>query len=392
MSEGKAPNRFVSIPPELLNKIYGYRFGLEDTKVTKKVYLKRPWSPRDQLTYVFPTALLRVNRRISQGAQGALYNNNLFVLIRLTNTIDDIETAVLDKSQHFPIGFVPDKRSLPSCPVIVHHRRHEMKRLDRPGSLAIVIRAFDFPKLCKILDRYGEHYEVERASYSLMALPKAGWPREQLRSLIWEPLRDLRQSIVRGCPHGGMSRAYYKIKVVEATVTFEPTNNLLVWEPESQHEDPNSEDSEAYSNDDSGHRGCPHGGMSRAYYKIKVVEATGTFEPTNDLLVWEPESQHEDPNSEDSEAYSNDDSGHRTELDCDQECLTNRGCRLDYETEDSDWSSEEKSNSREDPDSKAESYSEVHDYTSETETLEIGTLGGDEETYLGDDELGDDRS
>ncbi len=326
MSEKKAPNRFDSTPPELLDKIYGYLFGLEEAKAIKKVYSRRPLSPSDQLTYVFPTALLRVNHMISQGAQRVLYNNNLFVLIRLTNTKDDIESVVLNKSRHFPIGFVPDKRSLPPCPVLVHHRRHEGKKLDRPGSFAIVIRAFDFADLCKILDR--AHYPLERESFSLMALPKAGWPREQLRSLIWEPLRTLRESIVRGCPH------------------------------------------------------CEG---ARVYYKIKVVDATGTFEPTNKLLLWEPESQHEDCNSEDSEAYSNDGGGYRTELECDQERFTSRGRRLDYETEDYDWSSE-------DPDSKAESDIEVHSYTSETETLEMGALGGDEETYRGDDELGDDRS
>ncbi len=328
MSEEKAPNRFDSIPPELLDKIYGYLFDLEDAKVTK-VDLKYPWSPRDQLTYVLSTALLRVNRVIGQGAQRVLYNENLLVLFRLMDTRGDIETAFRKKSQRFPISFVPDERSLPPCPVIVHHRRHNPKKLDRSGSLAIVIRAFDFPELCKNLNKYLQHDEVERESYTIMALPKAGWPREDLRSLIWEPLKDLRHVISR-------------------------------W--------------------------CVHSETSRAYYKIKVVDGTGTFEPTNKLLVWEAELQHEDSNPYDSEAYSHDDGGYER----DRECLTCGGCGMDYETEDSDWSSEENSYSSEDPDSKAGSHTEVHNYTSETETLEMGTLGADEEPYLGDDERGDD--
>ena len=41
-------------------------------------------------------------------------------------------------------------------------------------------RAFDFPELCKILNRYLQHHEAERESYSLLTFPKAGWPREQL--------------------------------------------------------------------------------------------------------------------------------------------------------------------------------------------------------------------
>ena len=321
------------MPPELLDKIYGYLFDLEDAKVTK-VNPKCPWPPRDQLTYVLSTALLRVNRVIGQGAQRVLYNKNLLMGIRLMDTRGDIETAFRAKSQHFPISFVPDKRSLPPCPVIVHHRRYKAKKFDRPGSLAIVIRAFDFPELCKILKSDLQHYEVERECYSLMALPTAGWPREQLRSLIWEPLRDLQHVISQ-------------------------------W--------------------------CVHSKISRAYYKIKVVDATGTFEPTNKLLVWEAESQHEDSNFDDPEAYSHHDGGYHTELECDKECLTCRGCGMDYETEDSDWSSEENSYSRDDPDSKAESHTEVHNHASETETLRIGTLGADEEAYLGDDEGGDDN-
>ena len=329
MSAEKPPNCFDTIPPELLDKIYGYLFDLEDAKVTK-VNPKCPWPPRDQLTYVLSTALLHVNRVIGQGAQRVLYNKNLLMGIRLMDTRGDIETAFRAKSQHFPINFVPDKRSLPPCSVIVHHRRYRAKKLDRPRSLAIVIRAFDFPELCKTLKRDLQHYEDERESYSLMALPTAGWPREQLRSLIWEPLRDLRHVISQ-------------------------------W--------------------------CVHSKMSRAYYKIKVVDATGTFEPTNKSLVWEAESQHEDSNPDVPEAYSHDDGGYK----CDHECLTCRGCGMDYESEDSDWSSEEDSKSREDPDSRIELHSEVHNHTSETETLGMGTLGADEEAYLGDDELGDDQ-
>lgn len=324
MSAEKPPNRFDSIPPELLDKIYSYLFDLEDAKVTN-VKPKCPWPPRDQLTYVLSTGLLRVNRVIGQGAQRVLYNENLLMGIRLMDTRGDIETAFRAKSQHLPINFVPDKRSLPPCPVIVYHRRYKAKKLDRPGSLAIVVRAFDFPELCKILKRDLQHYEDERESYSLMALPQANWPREQLRSLIWEPLKDLRHAIFQ-------------------------------W--------------------------CVHSKMSRAYYKIKVVDATGTFEPTNKSLVWEAESQHEDSNCGDSEAYSHDDGGYK----CDHECLTCRGCGMDHETEDSDWSSEENSYSREDPDSEVGSYTEVHNHTSETEKLGMSTLGADEEAYLGDDD------
>lgn len=333
MSAAREPNRLDTMPPELLDKIYGYLFDLEDAKVTR-VNLKCPWSLRDQLTYVLSTAILRVNRVIGQGAQRVLYNNNLLVLFRLMDTRGDIETAFRDRSQRFPIIFVPDQCSLPPCPVIVHHRRYKAKKLDRHRSLAVVVRAFDFPKLCKNLNRCLQHDEVERESYSLMALPHAGWPREQLRSMIWEPVKALQHAINQ-------------------------------W--------------------------CVHSRTSRAYYKIKAVDGTGTFEHRNTSLVWEAESQQENSISDDPEAYSHDEDGYER----DRECSTCGGCGVDYETEDPNWSSEENSISGEDPDSredlnsKAESHSKIHKNTSEMETLERGILRIDEEEpYLGDDEGG----
>ena len=328
MSEARVPNRFDSIPQELLDKIYGYLFDLENAKITK-VNPKFPWPPRDELTHALSTALLRVNRRIGQGAQRLLYNKNLLVLFCLMDTRGDLETAFRDRSRRFPISFVPDERSLPPCPIIVNHRRYKAKKHDRPRTLAIVIRAFDFPKLCKNLNRFLRHDEVERDTYSLMALPEAGWPREQLRSLIWEPLRGLQHVINR-------------------------------W--------------------------CAHSKTSRPYDRIKAVDATGTFEATNILPVCETESQHEDSKLDDSEAYNHNGGGYER----DRECPTCGGCGVDYET-DSDWSSEEDSDSGEnldsgeDPGSKAEFHSEVPN-TPETETLGMGLLGADEEPYLGDDE------
>ena len=126
MSEEKALSRLELMPVELLHKIYEYlfevdhtTFDLEKTKYVKKVHLKRSWAPRNRLTYVFPVALLRVNRKISQEAHRVLYNGNLLVLIRLMNVSDDFEPAILHIIRNFPscryipIGFVPDKHSLP---------------------------------------------------------------------------------------------------------------------------------------------------------------------------------------------------------------------------------------------------------------------------------------
>ena len=336
MSEEKALTHLKSMPQEILDRIYGHLFDLEDATVTK-VNLKCPWPPREQLTYALFTAILRVDRAIGQGAKLVLYNKNLFVHFRLMDTRGDIETAFRDRSQNFPIIFLPDERSPPPCSVIVDHRRYKAKKAGRPGNLAIVISAFDFPKLCNNLNGDLQHREVETESYTLMALPEAGWPRDQLRSLIWEPLRDLRHAIFQWCVHSKISRFYYKIKVVDGTGSFEPRSKLRA---ESQHEDCKSDDPEAYNHDDSGYEG-------------------------------------------------------------DRECRTCSGCGMDDETDDSDWSSEENSNSRVDPasgedldskddsDSNAESHSEVHNHTSATEILEMCTLRADEEEpYLGDDEAG----
>lgn len=240
MSEEQRPTRLESMPPEILHKIYGHLFGvdsttfdLDKTKFVKKVQLKRSWAPRNQLTYVFPTALLRVNRKIGRGAQRVLYNDNILVLMRLMNVSDNFEPSIFyilrkfPSCRYIPIGFVPNKRFLPPCPVVVQHRCHEEKTLKRPGSLTMVVSAFDLPDLCRLLGTDLMHYDVQKQSYALMALPKAGWPHEQLRALIWEPLSNLRQPIPWGCVRDGREVTYYKIKVVDATGIFEPTDRLL---------------------------------------------------------------------------------------------------------------------------------------------------------------------
>lgn len=347
MSEEKALTRLDSMPVELLHKIYGYlfevdntRFDFEKTKFVKKVHLKRSWAPRNQLKYVFPVALLLVNRRINQGAQRVLYNDNLLVLIRLMRVSDDFEPAILYITRKFPgcryipIGFVPDKRSLPPCPVVIQHHYHEVEKLKRPGSLAMVVSAFDLPDLCRLLGREPMHYDVQRQFYSLMALPKAGWPHEQLRTLIWGPLSNLRQSIAWGCVRD---------------------------EPEAK------------------------------YYKIKVVEATGIFEPTNRLLEWVAEPRHCSSKSRDYEEHIPTNDGYRTEFSCDHTCLTSGGCPNEYDTDNADWKSQS-SYSEPDIDSDAEMEGQLRNYNPWMEIGVTNTLAYKEPNYLGDDELSDDNS
>ena len=331
MCEEIVRNRFDLVPQELLDKIYGYLFDLDDAKVTK-LSQELPFIPRKRLTYVLSTALLRVSRAISLRAQRALYEQDLLMLVHFENKRADVKIAVLNKAQHFPVNFVPDERSLPPCPIIVHHRRYKGKRPDRPGSIAIVIRAFDFPELCTTLKKDLQHFEEELETYSLIVLPKAGWRREQLRSLIWEPLKYLRHVVNR-------------------------------W--------------------------CSHSEFSRPYYMIKAVDTTGIFEPTYKMLEYEADSQHEDSKCDDSKAYSHDGGGYKEEYEADKECYM-CCCRLDNDSDDRDWSSEENSDSREDPDSKAGLHSNIYNPTSKTETLERVTLRADDEAYLGDDERGDD--
>ena len=344
MSEENGLSRLESMPSELLHKIYGHLFGIDDTRVdfektkfVKKVHLKRSWAPRNQLTYVLPTQLLRVSRKVSQGAHRALYDDNLLVLIHLMNVSDDFEPAILYILRRFlscryiPIGFVPDKRFLPPCPVVVQHRCHEVKTLKRPGSLAMVVSAFDLPDLCRLLGSDLMHYDVQKQSYALMALPKAGWPHEQLRTLIWEPLSNLRRPIAWGCVRDGTEAKYYKIKVVEATGIFEPTDRLLEWVAKSGQ----------------GSSSCRDSG----------------------------------------EHITN--GGCRTEFDCDQTCLTSGGCLKEYDTDNADWKTEE-SYTEPDIDSDAEMDGQFRNYKSWMETGVSDTLSYKEQNYLGDDELTDD--
>ena len=116
----------------------------------------------------------------------------------------------------------------------------------------MVVSAFDLHDLCTMLSRKLVYYDVPKESYSLMALPKAGWHYEQLRSLVWEPLSNLRQSIAWVCAGYGTEAKYYEIKVVEATGTFEPTVKMLEWDAEPEHQSPD------FNSDEEQSRRLPH--------------------------------------------------------------------------------------------------------------------------------------
>ena len=106
MCEKIATNRFDSVPQELLDKIYGDLFDLEDARVTKLDY-ELLLVPRKQLTYVLSTTLLHINRAISLGAQRVLYEQDVLILVHFENKRADVKIAVLNKAQHFPVNFVP---------------------------------------------------------------------------------------------------------------------------------------------------------------------------------------------------------------------------------------------------------------------------------------------
>ena len=196
----------------------------------------------------------------------------------------------------------------------------------------MVISAFDLHELCTMLSRNLTYHDIPKESYALMALPKAGWRHERLRSLIWEPLSNLRQSIA--------------------------------WV-------------------------CVGYGTEAKYYEIKVVEATGTFEPTVKMSEWGAEPEHQSPNFKSDEEQSPSNSGYRTEFSCDQTCLTSGSCPMEYDTNNADGKTED-SYSELELASDAGSEGQLRSHTSRMETRGADIRAYREQKYFGDDELTDD--
>ena len=216
--------RFESLPPEIRNMIFCF-FFYGDVRYLhiNNFSLHYRCTAAGQKTSL---DILRANRNIHREALGILYRNIPLVSIEWNQT----ERTYLDlfrMPQDRPFYFVLPGAAPPPCAVRIE------QRYDNEDSRAVrnstIVAAVDFAAICGLLlksyliPRYDRC--EEKASYSVISLPKVGYRMEQLRELVWNPLLALRQDHSKDLG----DRIHRNIRAIDCTGVFEQTPTVSDW-------------------------------------------------------------------------------------------------------------------------------------------------------------------
>ena len=185
--------RFESFPPEIRNMIYSHLFppaefceGLKPRRLYRALH---HWPDYiEHYAYVYDTAILRSNRLIGQEAKAILYGSNIFVLFNMRSC--SCAYGLISKiSDSVGLNFVRKGAQVPSCVVHINQGRQDGK----PAGPSLIVAAADVNLICKkaIVQQFCCH--GPRAAYFLVALPQLGWQHERLLTMIWLPLKALRE-------------------------------------------------------------------------------------------------------------------------------------------------------------------------------------------------------
>ena len=137
--------------------------------------------------YIYDTAILRSNRFIGQEAKSVLYGGNMFVLFNLTND-NCADYMILNTLRN--VAWNPVRRGAP-VPSYVVQIDHVIKD-SRDAEFSLIVAAADVNLICKRIYRCF-FCDGPRAAFSLVALPQLGWQHERLLTMIWLPLKALRE-------------------------------------------------------------------------------------------------------------------------------------------------------------------------------------------------------
>ena len=177
----------------------------------------QPPTYRGHDAYIYDTAILRSNRLIGQEAKSVLYGGNMFVLFNLT---DDKCAYYMISDSLRNVAWNPVRKDapVPSCVVQIDH---VIK--DHTGP-SLIVAAADVNLICKRgIEKYFFRHGP-RAAYSLVALPQLGWPHEFLLTMIWLPLKALREPICTNLKGDGNDYVFTAgIKIIDCTGVFEQT-------------------------------------------------------------------------------------------------------------------------------------------------------------------------
>ena len=239
--------RFESLPPEIRNMIYSYLLN-----PTGRYLHINNFNLRYQCTAAGRKTnldILRTNHNIYREALAILYQGIPLVSIEWNQS----ERTYLDlfrMPQDRPFYFVVPGAAPPPCAVRIE------QRYDNEDSHAVrnstIVAAADFAAMCELLlksyliPRYDRC--EEKASYSVISLPKVFYNVERLRELVWSPLLALRQGHSRDLG----DRIHRNIRAIDCTGAFEQTPTVSDWNSRFYDEaesDPGDECDEGQSDD-----------------------------------------------------------------------------------------------------------------------------------------------
>jgi hypothetical protein len=215
--------RFEAFPPEVRNEIYRYLLSTQACKVIRSRHYSSGCS------YHFHTAILRTSSIISQEAHGVLYKDNLLILLQFGK----VNVGYHPRAFHSGVAFRYTSKvaQLPVSPIRIQQRENYKGNLNN-HNFNLVVAATDFPTVCENLSMkpVWPYAGPSWQSFSVTALPRTGWAVEQLRDLIWLPLKAL-QTV--GIP-GSKDRIYHQFKAIDCTGVLEDIDEMFDWASESE--------------------------------------------------------------------------------------------------------------------------------------------------------------
>lgn len=205
-------------------------------RTCKEEQFEYAWGPLYHWTYVLhraDTAILRTNRNINQEASTVFYRNTLLVSVDWnTNSRAHL---ILVKMPQVAFNFFRPGAPLPPYAVQVEQKYHDGE--SSAATTSTIVAAADFPKVCHLLFNakaiQPKRLSERRTSYSVVSLPRIGYSVDELRELIWLPLKALRE----GCLRENGERTHRNLRPVDRTGSFEKTSATVDWDQKSEDVD-----------------------------------------------------------------------------------------------------------------------------------------------------------
>ena len=258
--------RFESLPPEIRNIVYRHLFP-PLCKGSRLRMLESEWPARrckpptyrGHDAYIYDTAILGSNRVINQEARSVLYGDNMFVHFNLTDYNCAFHMIVY-LLRNIAWNHVRKGAPVPSCVVQIDHGI----KAGKPAVFSMIVAAADVNLICKNVIHESFCCYGSRAAYFLVALPQLGWQHERLLTMIWNPLKALRQR--RRIQFEEYCDDYYNdtnIKITDCTGVFEEADEMYEAKDSesgslsesSSGSDPIEDESDGSGSEDSESRG-----------------------------------------------------------------------------------------------------------------------------------------